>query len=80
MSEMFYGCESLKSLPDITKWICKWDFKIIENIRQFCFNCKELCSLPNGFKELEFGKCYKEKAFDGTKIKVPKNFKHFGFI
>ena len=43
MSFMFYGCESLKSLPDISNW------KTENVINMMClfYNCKSLISLPD---------------------------------
>ena len=40
---MFNGCESLKSLPDISKW----NIKNLKNISQMCFGCSSLEKYPN---------------------------------
>ena len=41
--ELFSGCESLKSLPDISKW----DTNNVINMSSMFYNCKSLLSLPD---------------------------------
>ena len=41
--EMFYGCKSLLSLPDISKW----DAKNVTNIDNIFYGCCSLQSLPD---------------------------------
>ena len=42
MSYMFFGCISLKSLPDLSKW----DTSNINNMIWMFFECISLISLP----------------------------------
>ena len=42
MSRMFYECESLLSLPDISKW----NNSNVTHMRDMFYNCKSLLSLP----------------------------------
>ena len=42
MSRMFYECESLLSLPDISKW----NNSNVTHIKDMFYNCKSLLSLP----------------------------------
>ena len=37
MNEMFYGCNSLVSFPDLTRWNSE-EVKVIYNIFYQCFN------------------------------------------
>ena len=43
MSYLFYGCKSLLSLPDISKW----DFNDFIEMRGIFNRCESLISLPN---------------------------------
>ena len=43
MNSMFSGCESLSSLPDITKW----DTKNVTNMSHMLSYCTSLKSLPD---------------------------------
>ena len=43
MSYMFYGCSSLKSLPDLSKW----DTKNVTNMSYMFYRCSSLKSLPD---------------------------------
>ena len=43
MSEMFSGCNSLKSLPDISKW----DISNVTDMRDMFNECNSLISLPD---------------------------------
>ena len=43
MSYMFYYCESLKNLPDISKW----DTKNVTNMSYMFSYCKSLKNLPD---------------------------------
>ena len=43
MSYMFYNCESLSSLPDISKW----DTKKVTNMKYLFYNCEKLSTLPD---------------------------------
>ena len=47
MSYMFYNCDSLKSLPDISKW----DTKNATNMSYMFYNCDSLESLPDLSKQ-----------------------------
>jgi len=74
MSLMFYGCSSLKSFPDISKW----DILKITNISYIFRGCKSLNSLPNisiwNTSNLkDFG-----HMFDGCKdnLNIPNKFKN----
>ena len=40
---MFYGCSSLSSLPDISKW----DTKNVKNMSSMFYGCSSLSSLPD---------------------------------
>ena len=40
---MFYKCESLIKLPDISKW----DISNVTNMEKMFFGCKSLISLPD---------------------------------
>ena len=43
MSYMFYGCESLSSLPDISKW----NTNNVTNMRSMFYRCRSLSSLSD---------------------------------
>jgi len=43
MSNMFYKCQSLVSLPDISKW----DTKNVNNMSNMFYDCESLVSLPD---------------------------------
>ena len=43
MSQMFYGCNSLKSLPDISKW----NMNNMTNMSKMFSDCSSLESLPD---------------------------------
>ena len=43
MSELFSGCKSLSSLPDISKW----NTKNIDKIEKIFYGCISLSSLPD---------------------------------
>ena len=43
MSNIFYGCSSLKKLPDISKW----DMKNVKDISYMFYLCSSLISLPD---------------------------------
>ena len=43
MSYMFYGCKSLLSLPDISKW----NTSSVDDMRRMFYGCKSLSSLPD---------------------------------
>ena len=43
MSDMFYGCSSLSSLPDISKWITN----NVTNMSYMFYGCTSLSSLPD---------------------------------
>ena len=43
MSDMFCGCSSLSSLPDISQW----NTKNVINMNSMFFNCSSLLSLPD---------------------------------
>uniref|UniRef100_UPI00261058A9 BspA family leucine-rich repeat surface protein n=1 Tax=uncultured Methanobrevibacter sp. TaxID=253161 RepID=UPI00261058A9 len=46
MSYMFYGCNSLISLPDISKW----NVKNVNNMSYMFYGCNSLISLPDIYK------------------------------
>ena len=43
MSYMFYGCSSLSSLPDISKW----NFNNVIDMSYMFYGCSSLSSLPD---------------------------------
>ena len=43
MSYIFYYCESLESLPDISKW----DTSAVTNMSSMLYNCYSLNNLPD---------------------------------
>ena len=43
LTEMFYNCESLSSLPDISKW----NINNVIDISSMFYNCKSLLNLPD---------------------------------
>ena len=43
MSHMFYGCNSLISLPDISKW----NTANVKNMSSIFYECNSLISLPD---------------------------------
>ena len=43
MSNMFYNCYNLSSLPDISKW----DTQNVTNMNNMFYNCYRLSSLPD---------------------------------
>ena len=47
MSYMFYGCSSLTSVPDISKW----DTKNVTNMDSMFSGCSSLKNIPNKFKK-----------------------------
>ena len=46
MSDTFYGCSSLSSFPDISKW----NTKKVNDIFAMFSRCNSLSSLPNLYK------------------------------
>ena len=47
MSEMFYYCSSLSSLPDISKW----DTSNVTNMSFMFYGCKSSLNIPSKFKK-----------------------------
>ena len=54
MSYMFWGCKSLISLPDISKW----NTSNVTNMREMFYKCKSLISLP------DIAKCHESDNID----------------
>ena len=72
MSYMFYLCNSLKSLPDISKW----DTKNVTNMSCMFYYCKSLKSLPDISKWKLNKELDKEDMFKGCNKKIiPEKFK-----
>ena len=69
---MFYNCNSLISLPDISKW----NTTNVTTMSYMYCNCRSLKSLPDISKWIINDELYKESIFDGCNEKIiPKNFK-----
>ena len=69
---MFYGCSSLSSLPDISKW----DTKNVNDMSYMFYGCSSLSSLPD-ISKWELNKNLEtEDMFEGVDEKIiPKNLK-----
>ena len=68
MSCMFYVCSSLSSLPDIPKW----DILKVTIMDRMLYNFSSLTTLSDlNIKDV----ILKEDVLNGTKFKIPKNFK-----
>ena len=73
MRDMFYDCESLSSLPDISKW----DTQKVTNISYMLSNCKSLLSLPDISKWNTQNVTDMSGMFTGcnNKLKISNKFK-----
>ena len=72
MGSMFSGCNSLNSLPDISKW----DTKNVTTMDYMFSGCKSLNSLPDISKWVLNSKLSKNNMFYGINKKIiPKKFK-----
>ena len=72
MSDMFYNCSSLSSLPDISKW----DTKNITNMSCMFYNCSSLSSLPDISKWELNQELNTYQMFEGVdKNIIPEKFK-----
>ena len=72
MDCMFYGCNSLNSLPDISKW----DTKNVTTMDYMFSFCNSLNSLPDISKWVLNSNLSKDNMFDGVNKKIiPKKFK-----
>ena len=71
MSRMFDSCESLSSLPDISKW----NTNNVKGMSEMFYNCVSLSSLPDISKWNTQNVTCISKMFKGTKIKIPEKFK-----
>ena len=72
MGFMFYGCNSLNSLPDISKW----DTKNVTAMNSMFSGCNSLNSLPDISKWVLNSNLSKYNMFDGVNKKIiPKKFK-----
>ena len=45
MDSMFYNCESLSNLPDISKW----NTNNVTNMSYMFYNCKKFLNIPSKF-------------------------------
>ena len=63
MSDVFYNCESLKELPDISKW----NTENVENVNSMFENCISLTSLPNISKWIITNILYMNYTFKNCK-------------
>ena len=73
MSDMFYGCYSLKNLPDISKW----DTKNVTNMSGMFSWCESLNNLPDISKWDTKNVTNMSDMFYGCNNKiVPKKFRN----
>ena len=61
MNKMFYGCLSLSSLPDISKW----NTNDVKNMSGMFYGCLSLSSLPDISKWNTNSTKHISKIFDG---------------
>ena len=76
MSYMFYMCESVKSLPDISKW----DTKNVNNMSGMFSECSSLKSLPDISKwSTKNVNDMKGMFYNVNEKIIPKNFQKYFF-